>query len=85
MEDRGEEIEEKQDVRQQLIIKTSAIHRDKCAYIHFLSNMYARKGKVAGNFIASRIKAKHLFMYQPAHPFTVSLTLHCLNRLLCHR
>ena len=81
-----EEIEEKHlDGRQLLIIKTSTIHSNKCAYIPFLNNMDARKDKVAGNFIASGIQAKHLFMYQPAHPFIVSLTLHCLNRLLCHR
>jgi len=86
MEDWVKEIEEKHlDGKQLLIIKTSIIHSDKCAYITFLRNTDARKGKVAGNFIASRIQAKHLLMYQPAHSFTVSLTLHCLNKLLCHR
>lgn len=81
-----EEIGEKHlDIRQLLIIKTSTVHHNKCAYVPFLSNMDARKDKVAGNFVAGRIQAKHLFTYQPAHPFIASLTLHCLNRLLCHR
>lgn len=65
------------------MIKMSTIYSNRCANI--LSNMDARKDKVDGNIIASRIKSRHLFMYQPAHQFLVSLTLHCLNRLLCHR
>lgn len=73
------------DIRQLLIIKSSTVCSNKCAYIPFLSNVDARKEKVDGTFIASRIQAKHFFMYQPAHPFIASLTLHCLNRLLCHR
>lgn len=53
--------EEHRDGRQLLIIKTRTIHSNKCAYIPSLSNMDARKDKVAGNFTAIRIKAKHLF------------------------
>lgn len=80
------EIEEiHSDGRQLLIIKSSTTYSNKCAYIAFLSHMDTRKDKVAGTFTARRIEAKHLFMYQPAHPFIASLTLHCLNRLLCHR
>lgn len=80
------EIKEKHsDGQQLLIIKSSITHSNKCAYNSFLSNMDARKDKVAGTFIASRIQARHLFMYQPAHPFIASLTVHCLNRLSCHR
>lgn len=61
------EIKEKPlDGQQLLIIKSSNIYSNKCAYIAFLSNMDARKDKVAATFIASRMQAKHLLMYQPS-------------------
>lgn len=67
MEDQVKGIKGKHlDGRQLLIIKRSNIYSNKCAYIAFLSNMDARKDKLAGTFIASKIQAKHLLMYQPS-------------------